>query len=652
MAAVALIGFTQVGTIVVPIYGRARTVSATGGAIGAVAVSNESSTDVLSWRVELLFAPIGSAYSPTPGNPVILAQNPNGSLVAATFDVAAALPGTYRVRVTVWDQIGYAGNSDVDIRCAVLLTPTLLMVIPPYQHNPDPLDDSAGKPNELNLEAQPFGWSGRSFAVDLARLLNPALKALDDLAAVVGTHYAQLVTVSKLGGGDFTEIADAVASITDAAAGKRYVVLVYPGAYTSRVVMKPYVDVIGQSRHAVTLSSSSANGAVKMANETLLQNLLILSTTNTTDWGIEVDSCVGFQIRCVDILAPMPPSPTQLAQGIHIFGTFQTGFVSDCIINYVGETGWGILVEGNPAAPQNSDLHLERCFVDAYYATTGGCVKIKDCYGTLIDGGKFRTTATGTALLTQRTTGTVDAGLLGGALFLAPLTANVHVVDLGASTKLHLWSAWYQSIRQAGANSVIIHYDRTGNWRVLPSTAAGYVWTNQGLSTVVVNPDGSLLITQPKRVAAGGPSVSVYQRITTSPPYDWIGQIWPCHATQQNLQSGLCWRESSSGKLVLVGYQIGFLFIAKYDSPTVLNSWYFSQPWSIGGPIWLRLRDTGVNREVYVSPDGWNWQGIHSIGRTDFMTADRVGIWVDANTLNPADPILDVQLLVRSLQLI
>jgi hypothetical protein len=460
--------------------------------------------------------------------------------------------------------------------------------------------------------------------------------------------YAQVVRVAK-DGGDTTTISSAIAAITDASASKRYVVLVYPGHYAEQVVMKDYVDVIGLSRHAVTLEYGSTGGAVQMANESLLENVLINLTSTASHWSIVVNNKTGWQIRSVDILGDMV-AHTQIAQGIHVYGSsWQTGFVTDCIINYLGTDGWGLLVEGNSAAPQISDLHLERSFIDSYFATTGGCVKIKDCWSSLIDGGKFRTTTGGTALLLERTsTGTVDAGILGGAVFMAPGVANSHVVDLGANTALHHWDASCQSIRQAGNGSYISKYTESGAWRLLPSITS-YSWVNQGSSTCVQNYDGHILLTQPKRTAADGPSVSMLVVSALTPPYDWIGRVWPCHSSKASIQSGMCWRQSSTGELVLVGLQTGYLFVCKYEYPTELSAYYFSQPWPVAGPIWLRLRETATDREVYVSPDGINWQGIHTVGRTDFLTADQVGIFVDANS--DADPTMDAQLLVEHLAL-
>jgi len=99
---------------------------------------------------------------------------------------------------------------------------------------------------------------------------------------------------------------------------------------------------------------------------------------------------------------------------------------------------------------------------------------------------------------------------------------------------------------------------------------------------------------------------------------------------------------------------IPYLAIARYDSPTALNStpYYFSQPlMSGGGPIWLRIRDDSTLLKFYVSSDGSEWAGVFEVSRTDFMSGgpDQIGIFVDAE--NDATPNLDSQMLVDAISL-
>jgi hypothetical protein len=46
----------------------------------------------------------------------------------------------------------------------------------------------------------------------------------------------------------------------------------------------------------------------------------------------------------------------------------------------------------------------------------------------------------------------------------------------------------------------------------------------------------------------------------------------------------------------------------------------------------MRIADTGTSRICSWSADGQNWHDLHSIGRTDFLTADEVGFYVNSQS--------------------
>jgi hypothetical protein len=47
-------------------------------------------------------------------------------------------------------------------------------------------------------------------------------------------------------------------------------------------------------------------------------------------------------------------------------------------------------------------------------------------------------------------------------------------------------------------------------------------------------------------------------------------------------------------------------------------------------PIWLRIQDNGTNRICSFSMDGVNYLVLHTVGRTDHLTADEVCFWAAA----------------------
>jgi hypothetical protein len=99
---------------------------------------------------------------------------------------------------------------------------------------------------------------------------------------------------------------------------------------------------------------------------------------------------------------------------------------------------------------------------------------------------------------------------------------------------------------------------------------------------------------------------------------------------------GFGWRQSSDGKLVALGYgrtsTEGCFEGWKMNTATTWSgTTYFSHcVVNRSDIVWFRAIDNGTNRLVCWSPSGLAWQQIHSVGRTDFMTADQVGFYANA----------------------
>jgi hypothetical protein len=100
--------------------------------------------------------------------------------------------------------------------------------------------------------------------------------------------YAQVIVVAK-SGGDSTNPASALNSITDASASKPYLVRVMPGVYdigSGSVVMKPYVELEGSGTENTIITSTIKNvdwdtcavGTVTMANNTSIRNIKVINT--------------------------------------------------------------------------------------------------------------------------------------------------------------------------------------------------------------------------------------------------------------------------------------------------------------------------------------------------------------------------------------
>ena len=97
---------------------------------------------------------------------------------------------------------------------------------------------------------------------------------------------------------------------------------------------------------------------------------------------------------------------------------------------------------------------------------------------------------------------------------------------------------------------------------------------------------------------------------------------------------GPCWSQSSDGKLATYtmysATTYNFLRINKWNNETTYSAAYVADiVFPLPDARWFKLEDTGTNRLMYMSTDGKNWVQEHTIGRTDFLTANQVGFIVD-----------------------
>jgi hypothetical protein len=171
-------------------------------------------------------------------------------------------------------------------------------------------------------------------------------------------------------------------------------------------------------------------------------------------------------------------------------------------------------------------------------------------------------------------------------------------------------------------------------WRLTRPVTGDFAWVNQGSSTVTHDAGFAYL------VAAGAASPNLRLRVKTAPatPYTITGVVVARHNGTAGL-AGLCWRQSSDGKVItmaLGGSGVNTLLVTKYTSETVLSAAYATvNVLSPAAPaFWfLRIQDNGTNRISSYSIDGYNWIVVHTVVRTDFMTADQVGWFVNANAV-------------------
>lgn len=179
--------------------------------------------------------------------------------------------------------------------------------------------------------------------------------------------------------------------------------------------------------------------------------------------------------------------------------------------------------------------------------------------------------------------------------------------------------------------------------RFTPPIDADFSWINQGTASIITDTTETIL--QIPETATN--NLRLRKKSTPATPYSIIAFINLLNSGLNGTDAGLFWRESGTGEVIVVGLGINSSVctfrVAKWDSSTTFNSEYksvnlYNLPSCIGG-MWIKISDDGTNRKVHISGDGFNWCQFHSIGRTDFLTANEVG-YFGLNTNATANTIV------------
>jgi hypothetical protein len=158
-----------------------------------------------------------------------------------------------------------------------------------------------------------------------------------------------------------------------------------------------------------------------------------------------------------------------------------------------------------------------------------------------------------------------------------------------------------------------------------------FSWINQDTATAD-DTYGGIFMTA---LAVGGDQLRILKQTAPSTPWTLTVALIPQMYKYNYNQCGIGFRQSSDGKLIsfTVAANAPEMVINKWDSPSTYNSGYLSVNWNnLGSPcVWLRLEDDGVDRIMSWSLNGVYWTEHHSVGRTDFLTADEIFMYVDSN---------------------
>jgi hypothetical protein len=174
-------------------------------------------------------------------------------------------------------------------------------------------------------------------------------------------------------------------------------------------------------------------------------------------------------------------------------------------------------------------------------------------------------------------------------------------------------------------------------WPMTPPQASDFpTWVNQGTSTIVDNKGAIFLQGQ----VNNGECLRCRVKAYPTPPFTVEMALLPnifAYASP-GAACGLCIRDSVSLKLVCYGLGGGTsdmnIVGYNYTSPTSGNGnvtgWPSAKHFSESPLVWVKYYDDGTtNRVISISVDGVTWTQMVSISRTDFITPNQIGIFVN-----------------------
>jgi hypothetical protein len=184
-------------------------------------------------------------------------------------------------------------------------------------------------------------------------------------------------------------------------------------------------------------------------------------------------------------------------------------------------------------------------------------------------------------------------------------------------------------------NSFYIERDTGSAWAswgpifpVTPPIDGDFSWVNQNSASVDTTNGGVFLLSE----LASGVSLNLRKKAAPSTPYTITVHLLPMHTHVTNSGYGIGFRQSSDGKLHVLWIQTATIFSSKLTNSTTFSANYVNNSFNYAPPPFLQISDDGTNRILRYGYDGVHFSTFHSVGRTDFLTANEVFFFVDGRS--------------------
>jgi hypothetical protein len=169
-------------------------------------------------------------------------------------------------------------------------------------------------------------------------------------------------------------------------------------------------------------------------------------------------------------------------------------------------------------------------------------------------------------------------------------------------------------------------------WEVTPPVLGDFTYVNQGSSTATQAAGSSVVFYDPQH---GTENIRLLAKNLPAAPYTMTAAFTPMLLASDTLSAGIALYDGT--KLVVVTLSSvaasstgARIKVVKYTNVTTFSATYVEPNAHYCQPCWLRIQDDNVNRVSFFSFDGVNYQQLHSVARTDFLTPTQGGVVVNA----------------------